>query len=157
MCNSFNEDSYTEDTHIRPGNTQNVNDTRRVVIEKVCNLVSTILKIEKGGHRKIEMLVARQILFHSLTKEDDLEATDVELNHFLEEMMPLVQNRGFKGIISHEKTKQEKIIGDGYDNILMLQNRCVFPFFHESRFPGQGDPEDKCFFVQDVNQTSLRS
>ena len=57
------------------------------------------------------MLVARQMLFHSLTKEDDLEATEVELNHFLEEMMPLVQNRGFKGIISHEKTKQDKIIG----------------------------------------------
>ena len=36
-------------------------------------------------------------------------------------MMPLVQNKGFKEIIAHEKTKQDKIVGDGYDNILMLQ------------------------------------
>ena len=122
--------------------------TRRAALEKVRSLVSTVLKIEKGGPRKIHMLVARQMIFESLTKEDDLEATDVELNHFLEEMMPLVQNRGFKGIVSHEKSKQGQVVGDGYDNILMLQKRCVFSFFHGSHFPGQGGPKDKCFLFK---------
>lgn len=60
------------------------------------------------------------MLFQSLTTEDDLEATNIKLNQFLEEMMPLVQNRGFKGIVSHEKAKQNQVVGDGYDNILLL-------------------------------------
>ena len=104
--------------------------------------VSTLFKIDKGGPQKIQMLVARQMLFHSLTKDDDLEATDIELNQFLEEMTPLVQNRVFNGIVSHEKAKQNQVFGDGYDNILLLQKRCVFPFFHGSRFPGQGGHQD---------------
>ena len=121
---------------------------RRANLEKVRNLVSAVLTIEKGGPQKIQMLVARQMLFESLTKEDELEATEVELNHFLENLMPLVQNKGFKGIVSHERAKQGQVVGDGYDNILLLQKRCVFPFFHGSRFPGQGGANEKCFLFK---------
>ncbi len=70
--------------------------TKRASIEKVKSLVNAVLKIEKGGPRKIQMLVARQMLFQSLIKEDETETTDKDLNHFLEEMMPLVENKGYE-------------------------------------------------------------
>ena len=66
--------------------------TRRASIEKLRCLVQTVLKIEKGGARAVQMKVARQMLFESLTKEENSDATDKDLEHFLEEMMPLVQN-----------------------------------------------------------------
>ena len=66
----------------------------RASIEKVRSLVNTILKMERGGPRKIQMMVARQVLFKSLTAEDGEVANEKDLNHFLEEMMPLVQNKG---------------------------------------------------------------
>lgn len=40
------------------------------------------------------MLVARHMLFESFTKDKELVATYKDLNLFLEEMMPLVQNKG---------------------------------------------------------------
>ena len=40
------------------------------------------------------------------------------------------------------------MIGDGFDSILQLKKKCVFPFFHGSRFPGQGGPSDKCFLFK---------
>ena len=40
------------------------------------------------------------------------------------------------------------VIGDGFDSILQLKKKCVFPFFHGSRFPGQGGPSDKCFLFK---------
>ena len=48
-------------------------------------------------------------------------------------------------VITSEKKKQASNMGDGYDNILMLQRKCMFPFFHGSRFPGQGKAKEKCF------------
>lgn len=39
-------------------------------------------------------------------------------------------------------------MGDGYDNILQLQRRCVFPYFHGSRFPGQVDLGEKCYLFK---------
>ncbi len=39
-------------------------------------------------------------------------------------------------------------MGDGFDNILQLQRRCVFPFFHGSRFPGQGGLKEKCYLFK---------
>ena len=68
--------------------------TNRASIEKVRSLVNTVLKMESGGPRKIQMMVARQVLFDSLTPEDGEVANEKDLNHFLEEMMPLVQNKG---------------------------------------------------------------
>ena len=32
--------------------------------------------------------------------------------------------------------------------ILQLKKRCVFSFFHESIFPGQGGANDKCFLFK---------
>ena len=40
------------------------------------------------------------------------------------------------------------IIGDGYDNILQLKKRCMFPFFHGSLFPRQGSTFEKCFLFK---------
>ena len=51
----------------------------------------------------------------------------------------------FKSIVSRENIKQGFIVGDGYDNILQLQRKCMFPFFHGSRFSGQGGMADKCY------------
>ena len=68
--------------------------TNRASIEKVRSLVNTVLKMERGGPRKIQMMVARQVLFDSLIAEDGEVANEKDLNHFLEEMMPLVQNKG---------------------------------------------------------------
>ena len=67
--------------------------TKRASIEKIRSLVRKVLKVENGGLRRVQMQVARQILFESLTKEDKMEAIDKDLDHFLEELMPLVQNR----------------------------------------------------------------
>lgn len=40
------------------------------------------------------------------------------------------------------------MVGDGYDNILQLKKRCMFPFFHGSRFPGQGASSEKCYLFK---------
>lgn len=40
------------------------------------------------------------------------------------------------------------MIRDGYDQPLLLKKKCLFPFFHGSRFPGQGEPDDKCFIFK---------
>ena len=40
------------------------------------------------------------------------------------------------------------VTGDGFDSILQLKKTCVFPFFHGSRFVGQGGPNDKCFLFK---------
>ena len=69
--------------------------TSRDAIEKVKKLVSTILKIEKEGPRKIQMLVARQMIFQSFTKEDVKVTGDKQLNNFLEKLLALVQNKGY--------------------------------------------------------------
>lgn len=69
--------------------------TSRAAIEKVRRLVSTVLKIDKGGPRKVQMLVARQMLFDSLVLEDGRVTGETELHNFLEELMPLVQNKGY--------------------------------------------------------------
>lgn len=47
--------------------------------------------------------------------------------------------------MSTEKQKGGYVSGDGYDNILKLKRTCMFPFFHGSRFPGQGRNIDKCY------------
>ena len=46
------------------------------------------------------------------------------------------------------KKKQATSIGDGFDSILTLQRKCMFPFFHGSRFPGQGKANEKCFLFK---------
>ena len=51
-------------------------------------------------------------------------------------------------IIFNERKKQASNVGEGYDNILMLQQKCMFPFFYGSRFPGQGQAIDKCFLFK---------
>ena len=48
--------------------------TKRASIEKIRSLVRTVLKVESGGPCRVQMQVARQTLFESLTKEDKMEA-----------------------------------------------------------------------------------
>ena len=54
----------------------------------------------------------------------------------------------FWDIISQEKTKKGTLIGDGFDNILQLQRKFMFPFFHGSRFRGQGGADEKCYLFK---------
>ena len=50
--------------------------------------------------------------------------------------------------MAYEKKTVGAIIGDSYDHILQLKKKCMFPYFHNSRFPGQGNEEDKCFIFK---------
>ena len=55
----------------------------------------------------------------------------------------------FKSIVAIEKRVQASIDGDGYDHILLLKRKCLFPFFHGSRFfRGQGGPNEKCYIFK---------
>ena len=57
-------------------------------------------------------------------------------------------SHSFKGIVSKERAKQGTMIGNGFDNILQLQKQCMVPFFHGSRFPGQGGVGEKCYLFK---------
>lgn len=36
-------------------------------------------------------------------------------------------------------------LGDGLDSLLLLKKNSMFEFFHGSRFPGQGGPDERCY------------
>lgn len=68
--------------------------TSRVEIEKMRKLVRTVLRVDRGsGPRKVQMMVARQIMVDSLSLNRDSEMRETEFHNFLEELMPLVQNQ----------------------------------------------------------------
>lgn len=68
--------------------------TSRAAIERLKKLVSTFLTFNKGsGPRKIQMLVARKLLMDSLTMEQNEPVIEGDINNFLEELIPLVQNQ----------------------------------------------------------------
>ena len=68
--------------------------TSRAAIERLRKLVGTFLNYNRGsGPRKIQMLVARQLLMDSLTTDQTESMGEIELNNFLEELIPLVQNQ----------------------------------------------------------------
>lgn len=54
----------------------------------------------------------------------------------------------FKIIVATEKKLQTSILGDGFDHIMQLKQKCLFPYFHGSRFPGQGRPNEKCYIFK---------
>ncbi len=51
-------------------------------------------------------------------------------------------------MVASEKRQQASIVGDGFDHIMLLKKKCLFPYFHGSRFPGQGGPRDKCYIFK---------
>ena len=66
----------------------------RAAIERLRKLVGTFLNYNTGsGPRKLQMLVARQLLMDSLTTDVNESMGEIELNNFLEELIPLVQNQ----------------------------------------------------------------
>ena len=68
--------------------------TSRAAVERLKKLVSTFLKFNKGsGPRKLQMLIARKLLMESLTSENTGEFSERDLNNFLEELIPLIQNQ----------------------------------------------------------------
>ena len=68
--------------------------TSRAAIERLRKLVGTFLNYNRdSGPRKIQMLVARQLLMDSLTTDHTESMGEIELNNFLEELIPLVQNQ----------------------------------------------------------------
>lgn len=50
----------------------------------------------------------------------------------------------FKRIVTEEKRSLAPK-GEGYDAILELKRKARYPYFHGSRFPGQGLPDERCF------------
>lgn len=44
-----------------------------------------------------------------------------------------------------QQKKQMMPAGESFDSLLLLKKRTRYSFFHGSRFPGQGTPEEKCF------------
>lgn len=36
-------------------------------------------------------------------------------------------------------------LGEGLDTVLLLKKNSMYEFFHDSRFPGQGTPNERCF------------
>ena len=70
--------------------------TSRAFIDKLKKMVSTFLKFNRGsGPRKLQMLIARKLLMESLTSEISGEVTDRDLNNFLEELIPLIENQRY--------------------------------------------------------------
>lgn len=74
--------------------------TSRVAIEKVRQLVRQVLKANiTCGPRKMQMIVARELLLDSLMLRQIGEKVrslgDAELNNILEELMPIVQNQRY--------------------------------------------------------------
>lgn len=68
----------------------------RITIEKVKTLVRSIVQVDRNsGPKRVQMLVARQLLLDALTNDENKDITDIELNHLLEEMLPLVQTQRF--------------------------------------------------------------
>ena len=68
--------------------------TSRAAIERLKKLVSTCLKFNKdSGPRKLQMLIARKLLMESLTTENSGECSERNLNSFLEELIPLIENQ----------------------------------------------------------------
>lgn len=54
----------------------------------------------------------------------------------------------FKSIVNIKKIVQASIVGDGYDHILQLKRKCLFPFLHGSHFLGQEGPNNKCYIFK---------
>ena len=68
--------------------------TSRASIERLRKLFGTFLNYNRGsGPRKLQMLLARQLLMDSLTTDQTESMGEIELNNFLEELIPLVQNQ----------------------------------------------------------------
>ena len=63
-------------------------------IERLKQLVSTFLKFNRGsGPQKLQMLIARKLLIESITSKQSKKVSDRDLNTFLEELIPLIENQ----------------------------------------------------------------
>lgn len=68
--------------------------TSRAAIERIRKLVSSVLQMDRNnGPRRVQMIVARQLLVNAILGQKNKEMGETELNNILEEMIPLVQNQ----------------------------------------------------------------
>lgn len=72
------------------------NGTCRATIERIRKMVANALKVDKNsGPRRVQMILARQMLVDAIVGPNKTKMGEVELTHILEEMIPLVQNQRF--------------------------------------------------------------
>lgn len=68
--------------------------TSRASIERIRKMVSNILSVDKNnGPRRVQMMVARQLLVDAIVGTSKRKIGDIELSNILEEMIPLIQNK----------------------------------------------------------------
>ena len=70
--------------------------TSRAAIQKIRHLVSSTLRVDKNnGPRRVQMIVARQLLVDAIVGKESADMGEIELGNILEEMIPLVQNQRY--------------------------------------------------------------
>ena len=68
--------------------------TSRAAIERIRKMVNTILRVDRhNGPRRVQMIVARQILVDAIIGSEEVQMGETELSNVLEEMIPLVQTQ----------------------------------------------------------------
>ena len=94
--------------------------TCRANIAKIRKLVSSILAVDhNSGPRKIQMITARELLLQSFINEQDCIKEDWELQNFLEELMPLIENQRYY-IVHIEFFFYKKLIVMNFKNNIFL-------------------------------------
>lgn len=76
--------------YVQPG-------TNRASIQRTRSLVDKVVALDKAaGPRKVQMSIAKELIMATMLKEDRAQndtVGDLELSNFLEEIVPLVENR----------------------------------------------------------------
>ncbi|MCO5552305.1 hypothetical protein L7F22_005816 [Adiantum nelumboides] len=88
--------------------------TSRVAIERIRKMVRNVINVDKNnGLRRVQMIVARQLLLDDIIGNEERHMGDCELSNILEEMIPLIQNQRFRLIVASEKKQQASLLVDG--------------------------------------------
>ena len=68
--------------------------TSRAAVERIRKMVATVMRVDRQhGPRKVQMIVARQLLVDAIVGQNEQSFGESELSNILEEMIPLVQTQ----------------------------------------------------------------
>ena len=68
--------------------------TSRATIQKIRKVVSSGVRGDRNnGPRRVQMIVARQLLVDAIVGKEKGDMGEIELSNILEEIIPLVQNQ----------------------------------------------------------------
>ena len=146
--------------------------TSKALRDRVKGMVDEVVRFDRNANpRKVQMCVSKMML-EATVMETGGASTNLDESQFLailEDMGPLVEDNWlvltfiiislnkcrlflsylismhrFRRAVRQvrEGPRQEPF---GADAFFKLKRECTVPFFHGSRFPGQGREEDKCF------------